>query len=488
MANTGAPVLPWNPHLFGPLEPEEVGDSTAFENFRGEERHFGRRQIQKRALLRVELDPVLRRGLQSGEQILSIAPGLEIGPLFERLGMGILWSMYYRVALVLTDQRLVEVLLDRGGRVPETRVRSVPWSQVERLSVGIGGLHIRAGKFRRTWRLSVRGDKKLLRLLVAKISEARVGIGGVPMRSVPLWHCPQCGRAFDRHPKVCDGCGTLFRTRSLAAGLALAFPGGGLFYAGHRFIAVLDLLGEFVFYGIVVAAILTAPDQPTLLAAVLMGVLFLVLTKLESVHLATTLVHRTKPYGEEKHRQWRRAALILGVASLAAILLPFLLRGRLANARIDRDLDLTHSGSGWRGGFDRSKWVTGAEDREKRSEWVRSGEEIVEVFAYPLSPLESFRGFVGDYREGTRDRSVAPAEVLPLGSLETARAIERAASEDGTQFRRIIYLVHEPGGHDLHMVVLAVLPESESEADTELKKELRNSRWVDAAARSAPTQ
>ena len=128
----------------------------------------------------------------------------------------------------------------------------------------------------------------------------------------------------------------------------------------------------------------------------------------------------------------------------------------------------------------------GSEDREKRSEWVNEKEGTVEVFAFPLPPLDSFRGFVEDYRVGTRDRSIAQAQSFPLGSLEAARSLERDADEKGRPFQRIVYLVHESGGHDVHMVTLAVLPEELSETERELQSHLRSSRWVETAARRAP--
>ena len=77
--------------------------------------------------------------------------------------------------------------------------------------------------------------------------------------------------------------------------LSLAFPGGGLFYAGRPVFATLDLIGETMLFLVVALALTVSSNVAEGISAASFGVFLLFLTKLESVHLSRVLVRRTIP-------------------------------------------------------------------------------------------------------------------------------------------------------------------------------------------------
>ncbi len=206
------------------------------------------------------------------------------------------------------------------------------------VKLGWGGLQLKLEKRRLKWALKVGADRGVLKPLLARIREQVVGISATPDRKVPLWHCPLCGSAATDHPAACASCQTPFRSRTLAGWLSLAFPGGGLFYAGHPVLGAIDFLGESFLYLILMSGVLTALNSQELIGFAATGALFLGLTKLESVHLARVLVYRTKPHSSRGRTSWRRFLIFGALISVLAVGLPFTVAGSLAHWVEDESL------------------------------------------------------------------------------------------------------------------------------------------------------
>src|SRR5258706_3269193 len=83
---------------------------------------------------------------------------------------------------------------------------------------------------KQSWRLRMRGDKKLVKLLLPKLQARLLPEGSAQAQGLPLWHCPQCGAAVTPHPDSCASCRAIFRSSRMATLLSLAFPGAGLLY------------------------------------------------------------------------------------------------------------------------------------------------------------------------------------------------------------------------------------------------------------------
>src|SRR5262249_34973693 len=160
-------------------------------------------------------------------------------------------------------------------------------------------------------------------------------------------HCPKCGASISENPRSCDACRTAFRSTRLAALLSLAFPGAGLLYAGHPFLAFMDFMGEVVLYAVFLIMLLDNGPKSVAIALGAGCVMFL-LTKLESIHLSHILTARSKPETEARRFGYRRFAAAGGLASLLIIAgaFPLAATGRPV---LDRDLEITGAGSLWTG-------------------------------------------------------------------------------------------------------------------------------------------
>lgn len=321
----------WEPHILGPLSATEPVVTGPAHLFQGEEDVLSKRKLRNRIRLWEHLAETVEKVLDEEERVLYLAPAVEIAPFLERITLGWLWSRYFYVALVFTDRRLIEILLESDHKSAATRIRSFPWGLVREVKLGWGGLKLKLEKRRLKWALKVGADSRLLKPLMERVKEQLVGISATPDRKVPLWHCPLCGSAATDHPTACAACQTPFRSRALAGWLSLAFPGGGLFYAGHPVLGTIDFLGESFLYLILMTGVLTALDTQELIQFVATGALFLGLTKLESVHLARVLVYRTKPHSTRGRTSWRRFLAAGAVVSVLAVGLPFTAAGSLAH-------------------------------------------------------------------------------------------------------------------------------------------------------------
>ncbi|MFH1176491.1 MAG: hypothetical protein V1750_03715 [Acidobacteriota bacterium] len=472
------------PTLLGPLTAEPELDVGPFELFAGERRYFSERQVRERVALRDAIAERLALVLQPGERILHIARASHIPPFMQQIGLGVWWSRFYTVALVLTDQRVVEILLEGGGKQAGSRTLSYPWSQVRSLKMGMLSLTLRPSRGRaQQWRVDLKGDRKLLKLLASKIVQHLLEGAAGPPRSVPLWHCPRCAAATESHPRQCFSCGTRFQSAGHAALLSLAFPGAGLFYTGHRVLGALDLLGELVLALVVGTLLLISGGPEETRAAVTLGVIGFALTKLESAHLAQIFARRTRPEVEARAPLWRRLAVAGAVLTVAAIAAPLALIGTL-RAGIDHDLDFQAAELGWSGGHDPGKWKFG-EDPGQRSEWVGTDGQGVFVFAVALGPFES----LGDLRRELDKPDPArlfPAEEVAVKGFSGLRVAERVKAEDGTPQARYRYFIFDESGRDIHIVVTSALVDEAILAEEDLRALLGTGRWIPARSRPAP--
>lgn len=452
-----------DPHRLGPLAAEDASPAGPDELFSGARRYLSRRQMARTAALRDLVAPRVDALLEPGEQVLYLARAHQIPPVLDQLGFGYLVYAYHTVALVLTDRRILELMLDYNGKRLSTRTRSFAWGEVTSVRVGWRGLVVksRAGRTHR-WKLPVRGDRKVLALLAPRITERLLGVPAASVTAWPTWHCPECRAPIDAKARGCDGCGTTFRSRAMATWLSLAFPGAGLYYAGHPVLGTLDLLGELFLFALVANDVTLAPTPAETVSALWLGVVFFVLTKSESIHLARVLVHRTKPVGEAAATSWRRFGIAGAVASLAAILALPAAQG-LATNPIDHDLVFAHDG--WQGRFERATWRHFAEEPLARSEWVSEEDWTVTVLAEPLARGESFETFARNLDAERRAEGQPPLEPVRLGRLDALQAHTRFTTEDGVEAVSLRYFVLDREGRDAHLVFWNVAADGYEEAE-----------------------
>jgi hypothetical protein len=473
------------PEYLGPLGDRPIaatgvpGGAEAL--FPGASAFLSARQQRRRGEQWATVLPLAKRLLRPDEHVLYVAHGMQMPPVLHMMALGHMALAYHQVVVVLTDSRLIEIMLDVRGRRAGTRVRSFPWSGVRGLKVGFGKLTLEPSSGRKqAWKLPLRGDRRMLEPLVARLRPRLMQEGAGHAVTVPLWHCPRCAHDLPANPAACEHCRTTFRTTRLAALLSLAFPGAGLFYAGHPFLAVMDCLGEMVLYGLFL--MLAVEAQPGAAGiAIGVGVLFFVLTKLQSVHLSSILVSRTKPEAESTRAGYRKLALVGGLASFILIGGAFPLIGA-ARPVVDRDLAPAGADNLWQVSRDRSEWESFADDPTARSRWSHPSGLHVTVFAYPQGLMSDLGEFRADYE---RQMAAAGAACMPKDDVpspfEGFSCISHRKDGEGRDIALVHYIVLDREHHDVHQLASTVLDEDAPTADGLMRDLLQHAQWVEAA-------
>jgi hypothetical protein len=428
--------------------------------------------------------PLAEKLLEPGEHLLHVAYATEIPGIWTALALGHMAIAYHQVALVFTDKRLIEVLLTWRAKTASTRVRSFPWMSVSSVRLRLGKLKLSPATGRRkfAWRIPVRGDRKLLTPLLERLKPRLLMEGAGRASALPLGHCPQCGGVVPENPDACAKCRTAFKSKKVASLLALAFPGAGLFYAGHRWLAANEFLAEVLLYGVFLSVLLQA-DAPGTVAALGLGALFFAFIKFHSVRLSRILVARTRPETEAQRRGYTRFAIIGGLASLALIGGPLPLAGA-ARPRVDRDLDVAADVTDWHGTRVASEWGVFAPDPTARSQWHNSQGVTITLFAYPQSAFDSADEFRTQFR-ATLERQGATIihddEDLPA-PFKGFRFVGVTTRKDGARVALVHYFVVDTEHHDLHQVLAAALEEEEAPVEAMLRDFLSHARFIAAKA------
>ena len=472
------------PEYLGPLGDRPLAETAKSSDpedlFPGAATFMARRHQRRRRAQWAAVGPLVKRLLRPDEHLLHVAHGMQMPPVFDMFALGAMALPYHQVILVVTDARLIEVTLDVRGKRAGTRLRSFPWSGVRELKVSLGKLTLRpeSGK-KQAWKVPLRGDRNLIDLLLARLRPRLLQEGAGRAEPLPLWHCPQCGHSLAPNPSSCDHCRTPFRSKRLAAMLSLAFPGAGLFYAGHPFLATMDFLGEVFLYAMfLVLAVQAEPGSVGV--AIGLGAFFFVMTKIESVHLSSILVARSKPEAPTTQSGYRKVVLVGGLVSLILIGGAFPLVGA-ARPAIDRDLGVTGADSPWQVSRDRSEWDDFADDPTARSRWTHPNGLQVTLFAYPQRLLDSVGDFRNDYlrQMGGAGPTLTVDDDVPA-PFDGFRCVSRRNDGAGTPIALVHYFVIDREHQDIHQLAATVLEEDAGLADEAMRDLLSQARWIDA--------
>jgi hypothetical protein len=442
-----------------------------------------------RRLVRV-LSDLLRRVRVEGEQVIAVSEGVEVVPWRKRVPLGFTWAFAYRVALVFTDRRLIEVALSPWGRRCTGLVRELSWASSPQPSFDGRNLTIGAGAS--WWLRRPLGQKVISQVMQA--SKAEIGKAGRASTASNPWRlCPKCGVTVTVAGARCRSCGSIWRSRRLAAVLAVAFPGAGKMFLGRPFYAILRFILEIACLVLYWDQLLRADNAARTVAVVAIAVVLAVLIKAESIRLTRTLAERSGIISEAVARRWRRLLPIGFLITLVAVTTPLFLGG-LSGTEITGDLDAEAAHLGW--SVNRSpeatEEVSPPDDASLRGVWSRDQGLVVRARAQPFLPFERLDAarerWLGDYQA----RQPLDIGQLQLGGFDVIRVvmdqtqafdrIERPVTEQqpGPELVRLELLLLDARGRDAHTLTTEVAEPELAEADAQLQQLLRCMYWIDA--------
>src|SRR5262249_44707653 len=143
----------------------------------------------------------------------------------------------------------------------------------------------------------------------------------------------------------------------IATLLSLAFPGAGLFYLGHPFLAASDFLGELMLFAVWVAMMIGAQAGDGWTPALLMGGVFFVPTKFQSVRMGQIRGPRSIPEPAGRRDRAVKLAAAGGVLSALLVAGVFPLAAS-ARPRLEHDLDLAAASADWTVSRRPADWVS----------------------------------------------------------------------------------------------------------------------------------
>jgi len=473
------------PEFLGPLGDRPLaaapGSGGAEALFPGASTFLSARHQRRRLLQWSAAWPLAARLLQEDEHVIYVAPAMQIPPPLHFVALGAMALPYHQVVLIFTDRKVIEVLFGVRGMTAGTRVRSFPWTSVRDLRLRLGKLVMSPARGKKqSWKIPLRGDRSLLKMLLARLKPRLLEQGEGPARPLPLLHCPECGGVLADAAVACDSCRASFRSPRLAAILSMAFPGAGLLYAGHPFLAAGDFLGELFLYMIFLMLMLQAEPGTVMIAAGLGAFLF-ILTKLESVHLSRILAARTRPEPPARRSRYGRLALVGGLASLILIGVAFPLAGA-ARPVVDRDLEAGGPDNVWEGSREQTEWSSFKDDPTTRSQWTHPNGTLITLFAYPQGMLDD----VAEFRSSARQEFLAQGMAILLEDDDVPppfrgfRFLMNGWTEDGEPLSQVHYFILDDRNRDIHHVVAAVMGEDPSSPDELTRDLLSHAHWIDA--------
>jgi hypothetical protein len=246
--------------------------------------------------------------------------------------------------------------------------------------------------------------------------------------------------------------------------------------------ATLDFLGELLVFGVFAMALATAADAAQVIGLIIMGTIFLAMTKLESIHLGHILSTRTRPESHARYTGFRRFAFAGGLVSLLALTGAVMASGTLKPV-LDHDLAVTSPESAWMSSHSRSEWDFFADDEAARAQWIHPSGLVLTLFAYPVSSAAEQAEFEHDFlaEMSGQGQVLLTDEELP-GSFEGFRHLLMTPGEDGEPVIAVNYFVYDRDGRDIHQIFLAVPTSMQDLAVQAAEDFLAQAEWVEPAA------
>jgi hypothetical protein len=209
------------------------------------------------------LDPLLGKMLNENEQVFYISYGVQSVPL-EQMFMG--WMVYLlnRRVFIFTNKRILLIQV-KGKFAPWDLLNQIPYENITKIKRSFATIRIIYTNGKSAVFSGMSGyDRKNIPLITEKIREKR----GTPENTGPAGAeklCPYCFTVINGFPSGCDTCKRPFKSAAKAGLLSLLFPGFGDFYLGHRYFALLEIIGTAIIWVIILSSA-GESDEPMSLA------------------------------------------------------------------------------------------------------------------------------------------------------------------------------------------------------------------------------
>jgi len=226
-------------------------------------------------------------------------------------------------------------------------------------------------------------------------------------------------------------------------------------------------------YLLVAVLFLVASGPADMVVAAIIGLVILFFTKLESAHMASVLVHRTK--ADRVNRKWRRAAIVGAVVSVVLLALPPMLSGSFGN-QLDRDLDLSANALGWSGGHDPDQWQFGIEPNQ-RSEWIREDGQAVFVWSWTMDSGETYESLASAFSTGGQE---VPIEPISIADLDGFRVEQSDFDDEGDAYVWVRWVLFDRQFEDVHVVGSFVYPDGIEAFEADINELLQSAAWIPA--------
>ena len=186
--------------------------------------------IEKRQRKFIIKVPFLKPFIRDNERVLCVTKGHSPITLFEKLGIGWLFVYLKRSLFVFTDQRIFHIPTTPVYKYRQS-ISEIPYSSCRSIRIKGRALVIEYKKTGFTEKFfSLAGNKA--------VGSYRTHL------------CPRCtARQLENEP-TCRGCELKFKTFTMAALLAILFPGGGYYYVHQYFLGAIFTLWELLLIGI----------------------------------------------------------------------------------------------------------------------------------------------------------------------------------------------------------------------------------------------
>lgn len=247
----------------------KIDRDICFSDTKGKHRP---RQEKRSLKALAKLSPLLRRVLESDEQVLYVTQGSSPYSTLEYLTTGKFIRLVKFSILLVTDRRLLHLpaksLFKPKGAVAEVRFADLARARRHGI-LGTLELEYRSGKKEKFKGVPLGQIDKLVSLL-----DERAGQGTPSPNAMRRALCPRCTTAQTPDVFTCPSCQFEFKSKSTAMLLSLLVPGGGYFYVGQKMLGFFDALFESVLILLVAVSASDAigGDPDALSAAIAFGV------------------------------------------------------------------------------------------------------------------------------------------------------------------------------------------------------------------------